>query len=160
MKKHVFAILKGVLLMVAASAHGDAVPGRVADLDWMVGYWSGPMGEDTLEEHWMHPSADSVVGSVRITAEGSTRMMEFIVIEQVGDSLELRVQQWQPGMKAMYDEAQVMTLKAQGERHVVFEHPGGFVFRTLGYRRPEPDLFVIEAEFATGESLELELRPR
>lgn len=152
--------LLGVLLMAAASVHGDVVPGRVADLDWMVGYWTGPMGEDTLEEHWMHPSADSVVGSVRISADGRTRLMEFIVIEQVGDSLELRVQQWQPGMAPMYDEAQVMTLKEQGERHVVFESSGGFVFRTLGYRRPATDRFVIDAEFATGERLELELRPR
>lgn len=149
-----------VLLVVAMNAGASAVPGRVADLGWMAGYWSGPFGDDVLEEHWMHPSKDTVVGSVRVSNDGVTRMKEFIVIEQADDTLLFRVSQFLPGMTPMHAEPQIMTLKEIGARHIVFESAGGFVFRTLGYSRPEPDRFVIDAEFATGEQIQLELEPR
>ncbi|MCC5887068.1 MAG: hypothetical protein JJT88_11605 [Gammaproteobacteria bacterium] len=142
------------------STMADGVPARVSDLTWMAGYWTGPFGEEVLEEHWMHPSEDTVIGSVRITKDGVTRLKEFIVIEQAGDSLLFRVSQFQPGMKSIHDEPPIMTLKEMGERRVVFESAGGFVFRTLGYSRPEEGRFVIDAELATGEQLQLELLPR
>ncbi|MCC5870800.1 MAG: hypothetical protein JJU22_00230 [Gammaproteobacteria bacterium] len=151
--------LVGLLTVVAMSAVADGVPGRVADLGWMAGYWKGPFGEDTLEEHWMHPSDDTVVGSVRVTRDGVTRIKEFIVIEQAGDTLLFRVSQFQPGMKPIHDEPPIMTLTEIGDRRVAFESAGGFVFRTLAYSRPEEDRFVIEAELATGEPLQLKLAP-
>lgn len=157
--RRLFAMLLGVL-MATTSFASDPVPGQVADLDWMVGYWAGPFGEEVLEEHWMQPSADSVVGSVRITDDGRTRMMEFIAIEQVDETLQFRVRQWLPGMAPVQDEAQLMTLKDIGDNFVEFESGGGFVFRTLRYSRPESDLFLIEAELATGGPVRIELRPR
>lgn len=156
------ALITGLgLVMLAATGTAFAgVPGRVADLDWMAGFWAGPFGDGILEEHWMPPSEDSVIGSVRVTAAGRTRMMEFLAIEQVDDTLELRVRQWRPGMVPEEDVTHVMTLKAIGERQVTFERTGDFVFKTLGYSRPESDRFVIEADLVTGERLELDLRPR
>ncbi len=156
----IFKFLQGVVMMTALAANANGVPGQVSDLGWMAGDWTGPIGEDTLEEHWMPPSADNVIGSVRITAGGSTRMLEFIVIEQVNDSLLLRVQQWLPGMTAVYDAPQVMTLKEIGEHRVVFESAGGFTLSRLGYSRPQQDRFVIDAELAAGGRLELELQRR
>lgn len=149
-----------VLAMSSMSASADPVAGRVADLTWMAGYWTGPFGEEILEEHWMHPAKDTVLGTVRITNDGTTRMMEFIAIEQLEESLLFRVNQWLPGMKSLHEEPQIMTLKAVGDRSIAFESAGGFVFKTLAYSRPEEDLFVIDAELATGERLRLELHPR
>lgn len=153
-------ILAVVMVMASSNAMADQVTGRVSDLSWMAGYWTGPFGEETLEEHWMHPSGDTVLGTVRITKDGSTQMMEFILIEQTEDSLLFRVNQWLPGMKSIHDEPQIMTLKDIGERSIAFESAGGFVFKTLAYSRPAEDLFIIDAELATGERLKLELSPR
>lgn len=155
-----FPILAVVMMMNSSNAMADRVAGRVADLSWMAGYWTGPFGEETLEEHWMHPSNDTVLGTVRLTQDGATRMMELILIEQVEDSLLFRVNQWLPGMESLHAEPQVMTLKSIGDRSVVFESAGGFVFKSLAYSRPADDRFVIDAEFATGERLQLELTPR
>lgn len=153
-------ILAVMVVMSSMNAIADPVAGRVADLTWMAGYWTGPFGEETLEEHWMHPSKDTVLGTVRITNGGATRMMEFIVIEQLEESLLFRVNQWLPGMKSLHEEAQIMTLKEIGDRSIAFESAGGFVFKTLAYSRPAEDRFVIDAELATGERLQLELLPR
>ena len=155
-----FLILAVVFAMTSMNASADPVPGRVSDLTWMAGYWTGPFGEETLEEHWMHPSNDTVIGTVRLTNGGATRMMEFIVIEQVEDSLLFRVNQWLPGLTPLHAEPQIMTLKAIGDRSIAFESSGGFVFKSLAYSRPADDRFVIDAEFATGEQLQLELHPR
>jgi hypothetical protein len=138
----------------------EPVPGRITDLSWMVGYWTGPFGEQTLEESWMHPASDTVTGSVRLTRDGVTEMVEFILIEQVGDSLLFRVRQWFPGLRERHEEPQIMTLKEIGHRRVVFESAGGFDFRTLGYSRPSEDRFVIDVETITGERMQLELHPR
>ncbi len=158
--KGLFQNLIGLVSMVAMSAMADGVPGRVTDLTWMAGYWTGPFGEETLEEHWMHPSEDTVIGSVRITNDGVTRMMELILIEQVADTLRFRVSQFLPGMTTIHDEPQTMTLKEIGDRSIAFESSGGFVFKSLAYSRPADDLFVIDAELATGERLQLKLVPR
>lgn len=152
--------LLGLITVVTMSAMAEAVPGRVADLTWMAGYWTGPFGEETIEEHWMHPAEDTVIGSVRLSKYGVTRMMELIVIEQVEDSLRLRVSQFQSGMTPLHEEPQTMTLKEIGDRYVAFESGGGFVFKTLRYSRPAEKQFVIDAEFATGERLQLDLVPR
>lgn len=160
MMKSWFPILAVVMVMTSMNAMADRVPGRVSDLTWMAGYWTGPFGEEILEEHWMHPSKDSVLGTVRITHDGATRMMEFIAIEQVEDSLLFRVNQWLPGMNSLHEAPQVMTLKSIGDRSIAFESAGGFVFKTLAYSRPTDDRFVIDAELATGERLQLELVPR
>jgi hypothetical protein len=158
--------MKRILTALLATCLGGAVngaepvPGRVADLSWMVGYWTGPFGEQTLEEHWMHPVSDTVTGSVRLTRDGVTEMVEFILIEQVGDSLVFRVQQWFPGLRPRHEQPQIMTLKEIGHRRVVFESAGGFDFRTLGYSRPAADRFLIDVETITGERLQIELRPR
>jgi len=160
MMKKWYSILAMVVVMTSMNAMADPVPGRVSDLTWMAGYWTGPFGEETLEEHWMHPSEDSVLGTVRITHNGATRIMEFILIEQVEDSLLFRVNQWLPGMKSLHDEPQIMTLTDVGDRSIAFESAGGFVFKTLAYSRPADDRFVIDAELATGERLQLELVPR
>lgn len=158
--KWFYAILAVVVLMASTNALADRVTGQVSDLAWMAGYWTGPFGEETLEEHWMHPSGDTVIGTVRITNDGVTRMMEFILIEQVEDTLLFRVNQWLPGMTSLHQEPQIMTLKAIGDRSIAFESAGGFIFKTLAYSRPADDRFLIDAEFATGERLQLDLVPR
>jgi hypothetical protein len=148
-------------MCLSASVSGaEPTPGRIADLSWMVGYWTGPFGEQTLEETWMHPARDTVTGSVRLTRDGVTEMVEFILIEQVGDSLLFRVRQWFPGLRERHEEPQIMTLKEIGHRRVVFESAGGFDFRTLGYSRPSEDRFLIDVETITGERMQLELHPR
>jgi hypothetical protein len=157
--KRTFTACLAMCLSASVSA-AEPAAGRIADLSWMAGYWIGPFGEQTLEESWMHPASDTVTGSVRLTRHGVTEMVEFILIEQVGDSLVFRVRQWFPGLQERHEEPQVMTLKEIGHRYVVFESAGGFDFRTLGYSRPSEDRFLIDGETITGERMQLELGPR
>ncbi|MEQ8860837.1 MAG: DUF6265 family protein [Pseudomonadales bacterium] len=130
----------------------------MADLAWMAGSWVGPFGERTLEERWLQPAHDSIACLVRITGNGTTEMLELILIEQADGTLVFRVRQWFPGFIPRRPEPQVMALTAIGENRVSFSGTGDVDFSSLTYSRPKPDEFHIDAVTMAGEALQLRLR--
>lgn len=143
--------------MVAA----DAVQGSVADLAWMSGSWSGPMGGGlTLEENWNQPAHGTIACLMRMSGNGKTNIVELILIEDSGDSLVFRVRQWRPGLVPLDPPGQTMRLDELGEQRVSFvaaDSVGGF--NRLTYSRPKADIFQINVEPRQGEPFQLQLRP-
>jgi hypothetical protein len=157
-----FSVLCCCLALVSApcAAAEAAVKGRVADLAWMTGSWIGAFGEQTLEESWVEPKNGTIGCLVRLTQGDATNMLEFILIEDVDDTVVFRVRQWFPGFVPRRPEPQVMTLTEFGDRRVSFSGSGDVDFRTLAYSRPAEDQFHIDAETMSGERLQLKLRRR
>ena len=127
-------------LLFATAAVGeeasDAKDGAsVADLGWMTGTWSGPVGGGVLEENWTTPKAGSIQSLVRMTGPGGTSMVELIVIEEEEGTLRLRLQQWDPGMKPRTPEPSVMTLEEMGDNTVAFRAEPDAMFAGLRYTR-------------------------
>lgn len=153
MKKQIpacVALALGVLFAPVASA------ASIADLAWMTGTYSGPVGPGVLEENWTVPRDGSIQSVVRMTGGGQTSMVELIVIEEEDDTLVLRLQQWDPGMKPRTEGPTVMKLAELGDNTVAFEVVGEGMFETLRYTR-DGDTFTISITNADGSSIDLPL---
>lgn len=129
----------------------------VDDLAWMSGTWVGALGPNSLEEHWSEPKAGSIAALVRMASAKATSMFELIVVEQEGESLVLRVQQWNPGFKPRTEGPQVMRLAEIGERTVTFEAIDEGGLKGLTYARPADDEFTISLLNAEGGAFKIEL---
>ncbi|MCY4014610.1 MAG: DUF6265 family protein [Gammaproteobacteria bacterium] len=153
MKKQIpacVALALGVLFAPVASA------ASIADLAWMTGTYSGPAGPGVLEENWTVPRDGSIQSVVRMTSGGQTSMVELIVIEEEDDTLVLRLQQWDPGMKPRTEGPTVMKLTELGDNTVAFGVVGEGMFNTLRYTR-DGDTFTISITNADGSSFDIPL---
>ena len=152
------------LLFATAGLGADATPDAeepapsVADLAWMTGTWSGPVGGgNVLEENWTTPKAGSIQSLVRMTGANGTSMVELIVIEEEEDTLRLRLQQWDPGMKPRTPGPSVMTLEEMGDNTVAFRAEEGAMFAKLRYTR-DGDNFTISITNQNGSQFDLPLK--
>ena len=141
----------GLVLLVSASpAFAEGPPAKVADLAWMTGHYKGDFGAGTLHENWANPAGGAIAALVRISEGDANTMIELIVIEEEGDSLTLRLKQWQPGMKPLADGFEVMELVEVGDQKVVFRGTGDGGIERLGYSLAG-DRFTISLKTAQGE---------
>lgn len=147
--------LGGALALGLAFAP-PAFAASVADLAWMTGTYAGAAGPGVLEENWTVPRDGSIQSVVRMTGGGQTSMVELIVIEEEDDTLMLRLQQWNPGMKPRSAAPTVMKLAELGENTVAFEVVGEGMFETLRYTR-DGDTFTISISNADGSAFDLPL---
>jgi len=136
-------------LLVCAPALAQGPSAKVSDLAWMTGHYKGATGNGSLEENWAQPDGGSIASLVRSTSGGATNMIELIVIEEDGDSLTLRLKQWDPGMTPRAEGFQVMELIEIGENRVVFKNTGDVGLQQLAYTR-DGDQFTISVTTAQG----------
>ena len=139
------------LVLVAAPAFAQGPSATVDDLAWMTGHYKGDFGPGgTLEENWSQPSGSSIAALIRISDADATNVIELIVIEEEGDSLTLRLKQWQAGMKPMADGFVVMELVEVGDQSVLFRNSRGGAIERLGYSLAG-DRFTISLKTDQGE---------
>lgn len=148
----------GLLAANIAIATDETPAASVADLAWMTGTWSGPVGGgNVLEENWTVPKAGSIQSLVRMTGPNGTSMVELIVIEEEEGTLRLRLQQWDPGMKPRTEGPSVMTLAEMGENTVAFQAEEGAMFDKLRYTR-DGDSFTISITNPNGSQFDIPLK--
>jgi hypothetical protein len=121
--------------MLAAAA-GSEPPGEdVRRLAWLEGCWEAASAERTVEEQWMAPRGNSMVGSSR-TVRGSVLVAyELVVITQRGDRL---VYQAHPSGQASAE----FVSAAIGKASIVFENPEHDFPQKIGYQRRGGELFA------------------
>ena len=146
----------GAALVLGLAFAPPALAASIDDLAWMTGTWSGAVGPGVLEENWTVPRDGSIQSVVRMTGGGQTSMVELIVIEEEDDTLVLRLQQWDPGMKPRTEAPTVMKLAELGDNMVAFSVVGEGMFNTLGYSR-DGDTFTISITNADGSSIDIPL---
>ena len=134
-----------VVLLGASPVLAQAPSATVADLAWMTGHYAN----DTLEENWAHPKGGSLASLVRGIGDGATNMIELIVVEEEGNSLTLRLKQWNPGMEPRAEGFQVMRLAEIGDRRVAFRNTGEGGIQHLAYSL-DGDTFTISVTTARG----------
>lgn len=140
-----FLIATALVALVAAPALAQGPAAKVTDLAWMTGSYSS----DTLEENWATPKGGTIASLVRGIGDGATNMIELIVVEEEGDSLVLRLKQWDPGMEPRAD-FQVMDLVEIGDQKVVFKNRSSEGMQQLGYSR-DGNTFTISVGTPRGE---------
>lgn len=149
--------LLAAFLAFPAFAEGPAA--KVTDLAWMTGTHSGALGgAGTIQEIWSAPDAGNISALVRGAANGANNMVELIVIEEKEGSLELHIQQWNPGYVPLPNGPATMKLVEIGENMVKFEGVSEGAFKYLGYSKPDAGSFVISITTPTGQSFDLPLK--
>ena len=146
----------GFLLFASSSTAGVTVQ----DLRWMSGTWTGSVGGPVkLQENWTVPEAGSIQSLVRMTAGDTTTMVELIVVEEIDESLQLHIQQWDKGYVPRAGGAQRMTMESVGENYVKFKDASGGGLKTIQYSRPgNASTFVIDIVTAMGQPMKIELQ--
>ena len=153
--------LVSVLPLVLLSAVGVAQTGSVNDLSFMNGAWIGPVGEGGyLEEVWGNPRGGTKQAMVRMTTPEGTGMVELIVIKEVGDSLEFRLQQFSDTMEPRFAPAALMKLTALSDNSASFVKVGEGAIAALTYTRVAEDQFNIDVTMSDGNELHVELGPQ
>ena len=131
-------------------------PAKVGSLSWMTGAWIGELAPGVfLEENWIKPAAGTIVSAVRMFGEAGTSMVEIVHIEEVGNTLELHIQQWNP----LFEErapAQKMRLAAITQNSVNFTAAEDGGMSELGYSLID-DEFQIHVTPKEGEKLIIKL---
>ena len=138
-----------LVLLVCAPALAEGPSAKVSDLSWMTGHYKGDTANGSLEENWAEPEGGSIASLVRSTGGGATTMIELIVIEEEGNSLTLRLRQWDPGMKPRAEGFQVMELIEIADKKVVFKNTSDIGLQQLGYSLTG-DQFTISIKTAQG----------
>lgn len=147
MLRSFFTASSVVISSVGVLGQGPAA--TVSDLAWMTGHYEGITGTGSLEENWTAPVGGSIAAIVRSTGDGATNMIELIVIEEEGDSLTLRLKQWDPGMTPRAEGFQVMQLVEIGDHRVAFEGTGDGGLQELAYSL-SGDQFTISVKTEQG----------
>ncbi|MBL6754448.1 MAG: DUF6265 family protein [Proteobacteria bacterium] len=161
MKMTKFANTALATLALVASVSAFAAPeAKIEQLTWMTGNWAGALGPNQLEENWIGTDGRSLAAMVRMTGDNATSMFEMITIEEVDGSLELNIQQWNPGMSPRTPGAQKMRLMEIDDNSVKFEAVGEGGMKTLGYSHPDADTFIIHVEQAAGAKFDINLKAR
>lgn len=130
----------------------------VKDLAFLTGSWSGKIGPSTIEEIWSKPTANAIQASVRIIADGKTSVHEFIVISQVGDEIELSLQQWGPGYVEMAPVTK-MKLTELTENSISFKADESASITNLRYTRVAEDAFQIAVTSKGSPEFVIDLKP-
>jgi hypothetical protein len=159
-------MLLSLLLSVSGAAFANGhLPGEkgshphVGSLAWMTGGWSGPVGpEMVLEENWSTATAGTIASLVRMTSPEGTAMVEMVHIEEVDNSLELHIQQWDTGFKPR-SPAQKMRLAEMGEQSVAFTAASPGALKKLGYALVG-DEFQIRIRTADDQEMLIKLAPK
>lgn len=101
-----------------AAANPSPTPKTVASLAFMSGCWHGQQGDARLEEHWLSPAGDGLLGVSRVVAGGRTVFREFMEIrQQPGGEIVMSVQ------LGLGKAPVAFTLSELGPEAATFENP-------------------------------------
>lgn len=78
--RHVALVLVMLAVALSVSAGEDPPLPEILELSWLAGAWQGVMGDATIEEHWLEPVADSMLGVNRTVANGKMVGFELLRI--------------------------------------------------------------------------------
>ena len=133
------------LTFAASTAFAAGPPAKIADLAWMTGTWSAPLGPNTLEENWTTATNGNIASMVRMTGPQGVSMWEVITIEEKNGTLLMSIQQWNAGFEPRSPVAQKMELTEIGDKRVKFKAVTEGAMTTLAYSRGADGSFNIEA---------------
>jgi hypothetical protein len=119
------AIAAVLLTALSADAEAQTGIGRVA---WMAGCWRLAVEGRIVDEQWMAPSGDAMLGSSRTVKNGRLTAYELVVLRERGDALVfLAHPSGQP--------AGEFTSTSVDETSVLFENTQHDFPQRIGYRR-------------------------
>jgi hypothetical protein len=127
MHRTVVVLLSGTLLVGPVRAQA---PAAIADLAWLQGCWRDTTPERTIDEQWMAPAGDNLVGVARTVKGDRLREFEAAAIRSTATGL---VYEAHPSNQP----AATFSLKSSGPRSLVFENTAHDFPQRIGYESPD-----------------------
>jgi hypothetical protein len=121
-----------LFFLIAASASPIREPGSVQRLAWLQGCWELVSPERTVEEQWLAPRGNSMLGMSRTVRGDSLNEYEFLVVREQGGRV---LYEAHPSGQ----EPTVFQSRSVSETSAVFENPGHDFPQRIGYQRAGPD---------------------
>ena len=112
----------------------------VARLQWISGCWFSDDGKERIEEFWLKPAGESMIGLSRTVAGGKTVFIEYAQIAEVKGEIAYTVSL---GMGA---RPVSFKLIKSSESEVVFENAGHDFPQRIIYRRESKDSLFARIE--------------
>lgn len=100
------------------------------DLAWLEGKWGGEAFGGYGEEIWTSPKGNCVIGMYRNTADGETRVLEFLILEECAGEISLRFKHFTPWYEEMEKEAPLFFVFKE-------EKDGAYIFESPIHKRPK-----------------------
>jgi len=131
----------GVLISMAVGTLSSASqkPG-IDRLEWISGCWASDDGKERIEESWMKPAGQSMIGMSRTVAGGKTVFTEHLQIREANGQIAYIVAL---GMGA---KPTVFKLIKSSDNEVVFENPEHDFPQRIIYRRESTDALFARIE--------------
>lgn len=122
-----------LLALGAANSGGEPPEEGVGRVVWLQGCWQVTSDARTVEEQWMAPRGDSMVGMSRTVREGTLAEYELVIIRTRGAAL---VYTAHPSGQASAE----FTATIVSDKRVVFENLQHDFPQRIGYERDGPSL--------------------
>ncbi|HSF56357.1 MAG TPA: DUF6265 family protein [Algoriphagus sp.] len=85
--------------------------GKVEDLAWLVGYWTGPGLGGECEEVWMPAKDGHMIGTFRLWMDGKLVFSEFMNLVQEGESFSMKLKHFNPDLSSWEEREKWTTFK-------------------------------------------------
>jgi hypothetical protein len=80
-------ITASLFTAMAAGGSASTAATDLTALSWLAGHWTGVQGQVEMEEHWLAPKGNTMLGLHRDVVGTRTVMFEFIRIEATADAI-------------------------------------------------------------------------
>jgi hypothetical protein len=107
--------------------------GKVADLAWLAGRWTGEGLGGHVEEAWSEPDSGSMVGYFRLVKDGKPVFYELMTLLEAEGSVEMRLKHVNPDMTGWEEKNGYVTFK------LVKHDQTGAYFSGLTFKRVGDD---------------------
>lgn len=117
----------------------EAIPGEpsprasVADLAWLEGDWIGDGFDSVLRENYSEATGGQMPGHFWAVKDGKPDFYEFVMVAEVGNSIEYRVRHFNPDMTAWEDKERFVRFPLVAKEKDIWYFDG------LTIRRTGPD---------------------
>jgi hypothetical protein len=121
-------MIRGTPLMALALSAAVCAADTAGSLHWLGGHWCAGEGDESIEELWLPPAGDTMLGMSRTYTESDTKSFEYLrIVERDGTLQYLAQPNGRPPT--------TFTRTAAGEPWVRFENAGHDFPQRVEYRR-------------------------
>jgi hypothetical protein len=112
---------------------GTPAAAKLADLDWLAGEWTGEGFDSVLHENYSKAVGGQMPGHFYAAKDGKPDFYEFVMIAEVGNSLEYRVKHFNPDLTGWEEKERFVRFP------LVAVEGGAWYFDGLTIRRTGPN---------------------
>jgi Domain of unknown function (DUF6265) len=138
MPKRVFLIV--FIALTASQLSSATQKPDIESLEWIAGCWASDDGKQRIEEHWMRPAGQTMMGMSRTVAGGKTVFTEYTQIREVDGQLAYVVSL---GLAA---KPVIFKLVKNSNGEATFENPEHDFPQRIIYRRESSDALFARIE--------------